>query len=322
MQPRILVTGALGQIGTELVIALRGRYGCQNVVATDLHPAGEKLLEIGPYERLDVMDRAALQHLVQEYGISQIYHLVAMLSAKGEQDPALAWELNVQSLMNVLEVARDYQMEKVFWPSSIAVFGPDARKHDCPQHAPLNPTTIYGISKVAGEQLCNYYKKHFGLDIRSLRYPGLISHSAPPGGGTTDYAVAIFYEALKTGSYTCFLRQDTRLPMLYMEDACAATLKLMEAPRANLWYTAYNLGGMDFTPAELATELKNYLPGLTVNYRPDSRQQIADGWPDTINDTPARQDWGWHPQWSLDTMVADMLQHIQSKQATQSQQIA
>lgn len=310
---KILITGAFGQIGTELTVALRERYGRENVLATDLYePMDQHAMRV-PYQRLDVLDKQRLQELVEQYEITQVYHLVAVLSAKGETTPGLAWHLNTQSLLNVLEVARAYRIEKIFWPSSIAVFGPDAPKENCPQQTVLNPSTIYGITKLAGEQLCAWYQRQYGLDIRSLRYPGLISHSAPAGGGTTDYAVAIFHEAICHREYTCFLKADTRLPMLYMADAVKATLQLMEAPKANLKHLAYNIAGLSFTPEELAGELRNYLPTLKVAYAPDARQEIAGSWPKSIDDQAAREDWHWHPEYELDTLAADMLQHLTAK---------
>lgn len=307
---KILITGACGQIGTELTSALRQQYGRENVIATDIHIITEQLLSDGPYERLDVLDKHELEKLVSKYKVTQIYHLVAMLSAKGDQTPALAWHVNMQSLLNVLEAAKLYEVRKIFWPSSIAVFGPTAPKKRCPQNSVCDPTTIYGISKAAGEQLCAWYGKQYGLDIRSLRYPGLISYSALPGGGTTDYAVSIFHEALRDGKYTSYLGEDSRLPMLYLDDAVKAALQLMDAPKEHLRYTAYNIGGMDFTPAEIAQEIRKHLPNFRMNYAPDWRQTIADSWPDSIGDHSAREDWGWKPTYNLSDVTADMLQHL------------
>jgi len=309
---KVLVTGACGQIGTELVAALRKAHGAENVIASDLHA---EVSQEGLYVPLNVCDKNALDTLVRLYGITEIYHLAAMLSAKGEQHPLSGWELNMDGLLNVLETAKKYDL-KVFWPSSIAVFGPDAPKNNCPQDAALNPATVYGISKVAGEHWCAYYKAKYSLDVRSLRFPGLISYSAQAGGGTTDYAVDIFHAALESGGYRCFLRPDSRLPMLYMPDAIRAVLQLMAAPQELLGCTSYNMGGLDFTPAELAEAITQQLPAFTMDYAPDSRQQIADSWPDSIDDAPARHDWGWQPNFGLKDMALDMLQHLQAAKLT------
>jgi len=315
----ILVIGALGQIGTELTIALRAKYGADAVIASDRHPANEKTMQAGPYAQLNVLDKAALQTLVQEKSITHIYHLAAVLSATGEQSPLLAWDINMQGLLNVLEVAREEKLEQIFWPSSIAVFGPDAPKVDCPQDGVTNPSTVYGISKIAGEQWCRYYFEKYGLDVRSIRYPGLISYSAPPGGGTTDYAVAIFHEAIKTGTYECFLAEDTRLPMLYMDDAIRGTLELMEAPGENISIrTSYNLSGLSFSAAELAAEIQKHKPELQVTYKPDSRQAIADSWPQSIDDAVARKDWSWNPKFDVSLMTEDMLQNLSVKYAEEA----
>jgi nucleoside-diphosphate-sugar epimerase len=311
-EPVLLVTGACGQIGTELVKALRAKYGRTAVIASDIR--GESASEEEPYLQLDVLDKSALSKAVRELGVSHIYHLAAVLSASGEKDPEAAWHLNIQSLLNVLDVARHHQLQQVFWPSSIAVFGPEAPKVLCPQNARTEPTTVYGISKSAGEQWCRYYFEQYGLDVRSLRFPGLISHSSPAGGGTTDYAVDIFHQALESGVYSCFLKPDTRLPMLYMDDAVRATLELMDANRAQLTVrTAYNLAGLSFTPAELARELQARLPGFQMNYQPDERQKIADSWPWSINDQAARKDWGWQPAYDLGRMCTVMWQALQHK---------
>ncbi|PWK78370.1 nucleoside-diphosphate-sugar epimerase [Mucilaginibacter oryzae] len=312
----ILVIGALGQIGTELTAALRLKYGVDAVTASDRHPVNEKTSYVSPYVQLNVLDKAALQALVQEKEITHIYHLAAVLSATGEQNPLMAWDINMQGLLNVLEVAREEKLEQIFWPSSIAVFGPDAPKADCPQDGVTNPSTVYGISKIAGEQWCRYYFEKYGLDVRSVRYPGLISYSAPPGGGTTDYAVAIFHEAIKTGSYECFLAEDTRLPMLYMDDAIRATLELMDAPAEHISIrTSYNLSGLSFSAAELAAEIQKHIPELKVSYQPDSRQAIADSWPQSIDDTVARNDWGWKPKFDVGLMTEDMLLNLNDKYA-------
>lgn len=322
--PVILVTGARGQIGTELVAALRNVYGRKQVIATDLHDAASIPDEHRPYHQLNVLDKDELENLVVTYGVTQIYHLAATLSAKGEEAPLKAWHLNMQSLLYILDVAKDHKLNKVFWPSSIAVFGPSTARKVSPQDALLDPQTVYGISKEAGEQWCAYYREHYGLDVRSLRYPGLISYSAPAGGGTTDYAVAIFHEALQNGSYECYLNPDTALPMMYMDDAVRATLELMNAPKETLKERgAYNIGALSFTPAELAIELKKHLPGFTISYNADKRQSIANSWPAGVDDTEARQDWNWKPEYDLAAMTADMLLHLEpdyknSKAATMS----
>ncbi|WP_184545621.1 NAD-dependent epimerase/dehydratase family protein [Mucilaginibacter sp. FT3.2] len=308
-QKMILVTGACGQIGTELVKALRDKHGNQNVIATDIRDVTDT--SDGPYFRLDVLDRGELQKLVSELNITHIYHLAAVLSANGEKNPIGAWDLNMQSLLNVLEVARIENLQQVFWPSSIAVFGPESPKELCGQYALTEPTTVYGISKAAGEHWCRYYHQQYGLDVRSLRYPGLISHSAQAGGGTTDYAVDIFHQAVNKGSYACYLKDDTRLPMLYMPDAVRATLELMDAPAEQLTIrSSYNLAGISFTPEQLAIGINAHLPDFTISYQPDKRQAIADSWPASIDDKQAAKDWGWAPAYDLQDMIADMLLHL------------
>lgn len=314
----ILVIGASGQIGTELTTALRRQHGAFRVIAADLKPVTPELEEEGPYEQLDVLNARAVGSVMDRHDITQVYLLAALLSVTGEQQPMKAWQLNVQSLLNILEMAREKKVARVFWPSTIAVFGPDAPKDNCPQYARLQPVTMYGVSKAAGENLCQYYYSRYGVDVRSLRYPGLISHQAQPGGGTTDYAVDIFYQALAKGSYTCYLRPDTRLPMLYMPDAIRGTLELMAAPASKLSVrTSYNLGGPHFTPAELAAAIANHLPDLSFEYQPDFRQGIADSWPRSIDDQPARRDWGWEYQYGLSALTRDMLIHLSQKSESQ-----
>jgi len=311
MQEKILVAGALGQLGTELSIALRGRYGINNVIAADLSETVQQTGFETMYRQLNVLDKSALREIIQVEKITQVYLLAAMLSATSEQQPQRGWHLNMQSLLHVLEAAVELKVKKVFWPSSIAVFGPNAPKLQCPQHAPLDPSTIYGISKMAGEQWCTWYHRKHGLDIRSIRFPGLISYGKPPGGGTTDYAVSIFYEALRCNTYECYLSAQTILPMMYMKDAIRATIELMEAPAQNIrTRTSYNLAGLSFTPQQLAVAISQHLPAFRVKYAPDFRQQIADSWPKSIDDKQAKQDWGWKPAWDLETMVADMLKHL------------
>lgn len=313
MRGKILVTGACGQLGTELVTALRERYGWERVIATDVHDASDKLMQNGAYMKLDVLNPRRLGYLFERMGIGQIYHLAAVLSASGEQNPEIAWQINMQGLLNVLEAARAQRVEKVFWPSSIAVFGPESLRAACVQQSALDPTTIYGISKMSGEYWCRWYKKTYGMDIRSIRYPGLISYSVKPGGGTTDYAVDIFHKALADGHYTCFLKDSTTLPMLYMPDAVRGTIELMEAPRENLSvHKSYNLAGLHFSPRELAAEIRKHLTEFTIGYAPDFRQEIADSWLSSIIDLEARRDWGWQPQYDLETMVTDMLEHLKN----------
>jgi nucleoside-diphosphate-sugar epimerase len=311
---RVLVTGSAGQIGAELVPYLRSLYGKDSVVAAIHRASGAPSLSDGPVVKLDTGDRGAIAKVVKERNIDTVYHLAALLSATGEKDPQLAWEVNMDGLRNVLEVSRENGVSRVFWPSSIGAFGPDAPRRNAPQGAPLNPTTIYGVTKVAGELLCNYYFVRYGLDVRCLRYPGLISNVAPPGGGTTDYAVEIFYEALKKGSYSCFLREDTVLPMMYMPDALKATVMLMQAdPKKVPRHLGYNLAAISFSAGELASEIRKHIPGLKVTYAPDSRQMIADSWPMSIDDSPARSDWGWSPDYGLAWMVSDMLAKLRHR---------
>lgn len=308
---KILVTGACGQIGTELVPALRAKYGRENVIASDRHLVTEDLVRDGLYVKADVMNRVMLERVMSHGGVTQVYHLAAVLSAKGESDPKGAWELNMQSLLNVLEAARKRKHCRVFWPSSIAVFGPSSPRAACPQQAVMEPSTVYGISKLAGEQWCRYYFEKYGLDVRSLRYPGLISYSGLPGGGTTDYAVDIFHRALESGDYTCFLKPDTCLPMLYMPDAVRATLELMDADAERLSVrTGYNLWGMSFSPRQIAEEIRKHIPGFEIRYAPDFRQEIALSWPTSIDDRFARRDWGWRQEFELVAMVADMLRQL------------
>jgi len=312
---KILVTGATGQIGSELTLALRERFGGENVVAAGhRRKPGGKLLESGPFVYLDATDKRALEKVVEEHDVDTIYHLAAVLSAAGEKDPQTAWRVNMESLYNVLEVAREKGLTRVFWPSSIAVFGPEAPRVNTPQNTVLIPKTIYGVSKVAGELLCNYYFHRYGVDVRSVRYPGIISSETLPSGGTTDYAVEIFYEAIKRKRYVCFLRADTVLPMMYMPDCINAALKLMEADPSRIkCRTSYNVAAMSFSPAELVAEIKKYIPDFVCEYKPDYRQQIADSWPITIDDSAAREDWGWKPHYDLAAMVKDMIEKLSKR---------
>ncbi len=307
---KILVIGACGQIGVELTLALRARYGNDRVIASDLRDMNP-MLQGGPYESLDVMDYSSLIESVKQHQVTQIYLLAAVLSATGEKNPKLAWDLNMQGLLNVLEIARHQSIEKVFWPSSIAVFGPTSPKQNCPQQTIIEPTTVYGISKYAGEFWCQYYHQKYGVDVRSIRYPGLISYKSPPGGGTTDYAVDIYHQALQKGVYTCFLKFDTYLPMMYMPDAIRATLELMDAPADRIRVrTSYNLAAMSFCPAEIAESIRQHLPDFKIDYQPDFRQAIADSWPQSIDDGAARTDWGWREEFNLAAMTTEMLSQL------------
>ncbi|NDF97617.1 MAG: NAD-dependent epimerase/dehydratase family protein [Chitinophagia bacterium] len=308
---KILVIGASGQIGVELTLALRKMYGAAQVVAADLREQNPLLAGTGPYVSLDVMNKEMLHLQVTSQQITQIYLLAAMLSATGEKNPAMAWNLNMQGLLNVLDIAREEKLSKVFWPSSIAVFGPSSPRVNCPQQTIIEPTTIYGISKYAGECWCQYYWQRYGVDVRSIRYPGLISYKSEPGGGTTDYAVEIYHEALAKQSYNCFLKADTYLPMMYMPDAIRATTELMEAPAHQIAIrTSYNLSAMSFSPSEITASIQRQIPTFSIGYQPDYRQQIADSWPQSIDDSAARKDWGWKHEFDLDAMTDDMLRNL------------
>jgi nucleoside-diphosphate-sugar epimerase len=311
VKEKILVIGASGQIGVELTLALRKIYGNNNVIASDLREENPLLKGSGPYVSMDVMNKEMLHVQVIRQGITQIYLLAAILSATGEKNPNLAWHLNMQGLLNVLDIAREEKLSKVYWPSSIAVFGPTSPKISCPQQTIIEPTTVYGISKYAGEFWCNYYFNRYGVDVRSLRYPGLISYKSAPGGGTTDYAIEIFHEALEEKKYQCFLKEDTYLPMMYMEDAIKATLELMEAPASKITVrTSYNVSGMSFSPKEISEEIKKHIPDFEITYKADYRQAIADSWPQSIDDTVARNDWGWQEDYNLEKMTKEMLENI------------
>ncbi len=305
---KILVIGASGQIGSVLTDALRHTFGTSNVVASDIRESSHGDLF---FEKLNVLDAGQLAGLVDKHQITQIYHLAAILSAKGEANPLGTWEFNMTGLFNVLEIAREKKLAKVFFPSSIAVFGKEIPRQNTPQNAVLLPTTVYGMSKTAGELWSQYYFNRYGVDVRSLRYPGVIGWQSEPGGGTTDYAVDIFHYAVAGRNFPCFLRQDTRLPMIYMDDAVRATLELMEAPAGQISVrTSYNLAGMSFNPAELAASIKQKLSAFEISYEPDFRQAIADSWPQSIDDSKAREDWHWQPKFDLDAMVEDMILHL------------
>jgi len=306
----VLVIGASGQLGIELTQALRAQYGAQRVVAADVRLPQQPDTS-GPFELLDVLDRPRLEALLQQYRPRQIYHLAALLSATAEKNPQFGWRLNMDGLLNVLDAAVTHQVAQVYWPSSIAVFGPDTPRNHTPQLTVMNPNTVYGISKLAGEQWCEWYHQHHGLDVRSLRYPGLIGYKSLPGGGTTDYAVDIYHKAVAGESFECFLRPDTFLPMMYMPDAVRATLELMQAPAEQIAVrSSYNLSGMSFSPAEVAASIRQHVPDFAIRYQPDGRQQIADSWPRSIDDARARRDWGWQPEFDLAKMTADMLAHL------------
>jgi nucleoside-diphosphate-sugar epimerase len=311
---KILIIGANGQIGTELAAALAYRHGDGAVVTSDLAPQG-KLPQLA-HEALDCTDIGALTQIVERHGITQVYHLAAALSARGERHPMWAWDLNMKGLLNVLEVARSHKLQRIFWPSSIAAFGPSTPQEHTPQKTVMDPSTVYGISKLAGEGWCAWYWKHHGVDVRSLRYPGLISWKTPPGGGTTDYAVEIFHAALKEGRYTSFLAEDQALPMMYMDDAIRATLELMDAPAERVKErTSYNLAGISFTPLEIAAAIRARLPSFTMDCVPDFRQSIAATWPRSIDDSAAQRDWGWRGAFDLGAMVDAMLDNLRALQA-------
>jgi nucleoside-diphosphate-sugar epimerase len=317
---RILVTGAAGQIGSELTPALRERHGPTSVIATDLRsPAEGSPLSLGPFETLDVRDRSRLQDIVSEHRIDTIYHLAAILSATGEANPQLAWDVNIAGLVNVLDVARSSGVRRVFCPSSIAVFGPETPRDPAPQVTVLHPSTLYGLTKVTGELLGDYSVQRYGLDVRGLRYPGIISSETPPGGGTTDYAVDIFYHALRTGRYECFVRPDTVLPMMYMPDCIRATLALMDADASRLTrHCDYNIAGLSFSAAQLVEEIAKHVRGFVCTYEPDFRQAIADSWPQSLDDACARADWDWRPSFDLASMTADMIRRLRPRLAVQT----
>lgn len=312
MSETILIIGACGQIGAELTIKLREKFGAGNVIASDIKEGSKELMESGHFEILDATDKQEIIKIIKKYRCNQVYLMAAMLSAVAEKYPEKAWDLNMNSLLHVLNLAKDKIIDKVYWPSSIAVFGSTTPKIHTPQITVTEPSTVYGISKLAGERWCAYYKEKFNVDVRSIRYPGIISWKAVPGGGTTDYAIAIFSDAVKTNEYTCFLKNDTRLPMMYMDDAIKATIDLMEATNLKT-YQAYNISAMDFTPAELTTEIQKTLPNFKIHYQPDFRQEIADSWPKNIDDSMAREDWKWNHKFDLETITKTMIKNISNK---------
>ncbi|MEN9700202.1 MAG: hypothetical protein RLZZ301_1400 [Bacteroidota bacterium] len=308
---KILVIGSCGQIGTELVLALRARYGNQEVVAADLRDESPEIIANGPYIKLDALDREGVRNYIISNHIQEVYLLAALLSATAEKNPDFAWKLNMEGLFTILDLAKEGHLQKIFWPSSIAVFGPTTPADQTPQHTVMEPSTVYGISKQAGERWCEYYYNKFGVDVRSIRYPGLISYKSLPGGGTTDYAVDIFYKAKAKQAFTCFLKEDTALPMMFMDDAIRGTIELMEAPAEKIKIrSAYNLAGCSFTPAQLAAEIQRYDPDFQITYAPDFRQAIADSWPNSIDDSYAQHDWNWKAQFETAALVKVMLENV------------
>lgn len=311
---KILVIGSSGQIGSELVMELRSRFGNENVIASDIKTPPEDVMNSGVYEKLDVMDDKRLREIISTHNIKQIYHLAAMLSGSAEKNPQKAWDLNMVGLLNILNLAKEKVISKVFWPSSIAVFGPTTPKKNTPQLTIMEPTTVYGISKLAGERWCEYYYAKHGVDVRSIRYPGLISYKTEAGGGTTDYAVEIYYHALKDKKYECFLKDDAALPMMFMPDAIRATIDLMETDPAKVKIrSSYNLSAISFNPEEIAGSIRKHIPEFTISYNPDFRQKIAESWPQSIDDAEARADWGWKHEYDLDAMTDIMLKEIKKK---------
>lgn len=318
MDDTILILGAGGQIGGELTQKLRAVYGEQKVIASDIRESSFLQNTIGPFEIIDATDQEAILAVVKKYNVSQVYLLAAMLSATGEKFPKKAWDLNMTSLLAVLDLAKDGHIKQVYWPSSIAAFGPTTPKINTPQTTIMEPTTVYGISKISGEFWCNYYHEKYGVDVRSIRYPGIISWKTKPGGGTTDYAVDIFFKAIENGSYECFLNENTRLPMMYMEDAVNATIQIMQADVNDIKIrTSYNLSAIDFTPKEIAEEIQKHIPDFTITYKPDFRQEIADSWPQTIDDSKARNDWNWSHQYDLSSMTKDIIQNLKAQKSPQ-----
>jgi nucleoside-diphosphate-sugar epimerase len=311
MNTKILIIGACGQIGTELTHRLRELYGIENVVASDIRKLNNDVVNNGIFEVINALDYNQIQHLVEEYQITDVYLMAALLSATAEKNPAFAWDLNMNSLFHVLNLAKAGKIKKIFWPSSIAVFGPTTPSVNTPQYTIMEPTTVYGISKQTGERWCEYYNKQYGVDVRSIRYPGLISWTTEPGGGTTDYAVEIYHQALLKGKYRCFLSEDTALPMMYMDDAIKGTIEIMQADADKIKIrSSYNLSGVSFTPKEIAAEIKKHIPEFKITYKPDFRQKIADSWPASIDDTNAREDWQWKHQFDLASMTVEMLENL------------
>ena len=311
MSETILIIGACGQIGTELTQKLREVYGSNNVIASDIREGNTEMLQSGPFEILDATDPSGILEVVQKYKVTQVYLKAAMLSATAEKFPHKAWELNMSSLLGVLDLAKEKHIKQVYWPSSIASFGPTSPKVNTPQQTVMEPTTVYGISKLAGEHWCNYYHEKYGVDVRSIRYPGIISWKTKPGGGTTDYAVDIYFQATEQKKYECFLSENTRLPMMYMQDAVNATIQIMQAdPETITTRTSYNLAAISFTPKEIAAEIKKHIPEFEISYKTDFRQAIANSWPQVIDDAKARKDWNWSHKFDLSLMTTDMLESL------------
>lgn len=310
---KILVIGASGQIGSELTLKLRELYGKQEVIASDIKSGGDELMFSGPFEIADAVDKTRIEELIEKHNITDVYLMAAMLSATAEKIPMKAWHLNMESLFIILNLAKDQKIKRVFWPSSIAVFGPTTPKEDTPQTTVMEPSTVYGISKQTGERWCEYYFNKYGVDVRSLRYPGIISYKTLPGGGTTDYAIEIFHEAIKNGKYTSFLSENTGLPMMFMDDAIKATVNIMEAPSEKIKVrSSYNLAAMTFTPKELAAQIKSHLPEFEISYDPDFRQNIANSWPSSIDDSEARKDWNWNHDYDLEKLTSTMLDGLRN----------
>ena len=311
MSGKILIIGACGQIGTELTQRLRAIHGTENVIASDIRKLNVDVVNSGPFEVVNALDYNQIQHLIEVHHIETVYLMAALLSATAEKNPAFAWDLNMNSLFHVLNLAKAKKIKKIFWPSSIAVFGPTTPKENTPQYTIMEPSTVYGISKQSGERWCEYYHSVYGVDVRSVRYPGLISWSSPPGGGTTDYAVDIFHKALSENKYECFLSENTKMPMMYMDDAIRATIEIMDAPSENIKIrSAYNLSAMSFTPKEIALEIQKHLPDFSITYASDFRQKIADSWPASVDDSFARKDWNWQQKYDLANMTLEMLQML------------
>lgn len=311
MQTKILIIGACGQIGTELTAKLRSTYGVENVVASDIRKLENDVVKNGIFEVVNALDYNQIEHLIEKYQITDVYLMAALLSATAEKNPAFAWDLNMNSLFHVLNLAKAGKIQKIFWPSSIAVFGPTTPRNNTPQYTIMEPTTVYGISKQTGERWCEYYHNQYGVDVRSIRYPGLISWTTEAGGGTTDYAVDIYHKTITDGTFECFLNENSALPMMYMDDAIKATIQIMQAPSEQIKIrSSYNLAAMSFTPNELAEEIKKHYPDFTITYNPDFRQKIADSWPASINDTAARQDWNWKNDFDLESMTTEMFSNL------------
>ena len=316
MTTKILIIGACGQIGTELTMQLRAVYGNDNVIASDIRKLNNDIVNNGIFEVVNALDYNQIEHLIEQYQITDVYLMAALLSATAEKNPAFAWDLNMNSLFHVLNLAKAGKIKKIFWPSSIAVFGPTTPRHNTPQYTIMEPTTVYGISKQTGERWCEYYHKHYGVDVRSIRYPGLISWTTEPGGGTTDYAVDIYHKAIEEGKFTSFLSETTELPMMYMDDALKATISIMQADADCVKIrSSYNLSAMSFTPKQIAAEIKKHYPDFTISYEPDFRQKIADSWPASIDDSYARNDWGWSNDFTIENMTVEMITNLEKQKS-------